>query len=77
VLWKLLVIAASLDRRGWKKEAIAQTAAFFPSAVEGRDCDLAFFAGLWSGFSVCDADFNLSQHRHELLWLVPLDWHDL
>jgi hypothetical protein len=31
---------------------------------------------LWGGFSVRDADFNLPQHRHDLLWLVPLDWHD-
>jgi hypothetical protein len=31
---------------------------------------------LWGGFSVRDADFNLPQHRHDLLWFVPLDWHD-
>jgi hypothetical protein len=36
----------------------------------------ASFTGLWGGFSVRDADFNLPQHRHDLLWLVPLDWHD-
>jgi hypothetical protein len=51
-----------------------QTAVFFPPAVERLDGDLGFFAGLGSGFSDCDADFNLSQHRHELLWLLPLDW---
>jgi hypothetical protein len=26
--------------------------------------------------SVCDADFDLPQHHHDLLWLVPLDRHD-
>ncbi len=39
--------------------------------------DLGFLAGLWGGFFVRDADFNLPQHRHDLLWLVPLDGHDL
>jgi hypothetical protein len=33
-------------------------------------------AGLWGGFSVRDADFNLPQHRHDLLWFVPLHGHD-
>jgi hypothetical protein len=27
--------------------------------------DLGFLAGLWGGFSVRDADFNLPQHRHD------------
>ena len=52
-----------------------QTAVFLPPAVERLDGDLGFFAGLGGGFSVCDADFNLPQHRHDLLWLVPLDRH--
>jgi hypothetical protein len=38
--------------------------------------DLGFLAGLWGGLSVRDADFDLPQHRYDLLWLVPLDWHD-
>jgi hypothetical protein len=32
-------------------------------------------SGLWGGFSVRDADFNLSQRRHDLIWFVPLDRH--
>jgi hypothetical protein len=39
------------------------------------DGDLGFLAGLWGGFSVRDADLNLPQHRHDLLWFVPLDRH--
>jgi hypothetical protein len=31
---------------------------------------LGEFAGLWCGFSVRDAYFNLPQHRHDLLWFV-------
>jgi hypothetical protein len=45
-------------------------------AVERLDGDLGFLAGLWGGLSVRDADFDLPQHRYDLLWLVPLDWHD-
>jgi len=30
---------------------------------------------LWGGFSVRDAYFDLPQHRHDLLWFVPLDRH--
>ena len=54
-----------------------QTAVFLPPAIERLHRDLCFLARLWRGFSVGDADFNLTQHRHDLLWLVPLDWHDL
>src|SRR5580700_7375934 len=36
-----------------------QAAVFLPPAVEGLDCDLGFFASLWGGLSVRDADFNL------------------
>src|ERR1700688_1800543 len=53
-----------------------QTAVFLPPAVERLDGDLGFLAGLWGGLSVRDAYFNLPQHRYDLLWLVPLDWHD-
>src|ERR1022692_3898132 len=53
-----------------------QTAVFLPPAVERLHGDLGFLAGLWGGFSVRDAHFNLPQHRHDLLWLVPLDRHD-
>ena len=38
-----------------------------------RSEDRGFFAGLWGGLSVGDADFNLPQHRHDLLGFVPLD----
>jgi hypothetical protein len=31
---------------------------------------------MWGGFSIRDADFNLPQHRYDLLWFVPLDGHD-
>src|SRR6266849_5916256 len=54
-----------------------QTAVLFPPAVEGLHRDLGFFTGLWGGFSVRDAHFDLPQHRYDLLWLVPLDRHDL
>jgi hypothetical protein len=54
-----------------------QPAVLLPPAVEHLHCDLGFLAGLWGGFSVRDAYFDLPQHRHDLLWLVPLDWHDL
>jgi hypothetical protein len=47
-----------------------------PPAVKRLHRDCGFFAGLWGGSYVSDADFNLSQHRHDLLWLVPLEWHD-
>src|ERR1700675_3434211 len=53
-----------------------QTAVFLPPAVERLDGDLGFLADLWGGLSVRDAYFNLPQHRYDLLWLVPLDWHD-
>src|SRR3974390_1735194 len=53
-----------------------QTAVFVAPAVERLHCDGRLFAGLWGGLSVGDADFNLPQHRHDLLWLVPLDGHD-
>ena len=54
-----------------------QTAVFLALAVERLHRDLCFLAGLWGGFSVRDADFNLSQHRHHLLWRVPLDGYNL
>src|SRR5271156_456113 len=54
-----------------------QPAVFLSPAVERLHGDGGLFAGLWSGFSVRDADFNLPQHRHDLLWFVPLDGHDL
>src|SRR5208337_2506328 len=53
-----------------------QAAVFLPPAVKRLDGDRGFFAGLWGGFSVRDADFNLPQHRHDLLWFVPLHGHD-
>ena len=31
---------------------------------------------LLGGLSIRITYFNLPQHRHDLLWLVPLDWHD-
>jgi hypothetical protein len=36
-----------------------QAAVFLPPALEGLDCDLGFFASLWGGLSVRDANFNL------------------
>src|SRR6516165_5055158 len=53
-----------------------QTAVLFPPAVEVLHRDLGFFTGLWGGFPVRNPDFNLSQHRHDLLGLVSLDRHD-
>jgi hypothetical protein len=53
-----------------------QTAVFLAPAVKRLHCDGGFFAGLWGGFSIRDADFNLPQHRYDLLWFVPLDGHD-
>jgi hypothetical protein len=50
-----------------------QTIVFFPTAVKRLHRDRGFFAGLWSGFSVRDEDFDLPQHRYDLLWLVPLN----
>ena len=52
-----------------------QPAVLLSPAVERLHCDLGFFAGLWGGFSVRDAYFDLPQHRHDLLWFVPLDRH--
>ncbi len=51
------------------------TVAFLPAAVERLDTDRGFFTGLWDRFFVRDAHFNLPQHRHDLLWFVPLG-HD-
>src|SRR5713226_1447368 len=53
-----------------------QPAVLLPPAVERLHCDLRFLAGLWGGFSVRDAYFDLPQHRHDLLCFVPLDRHD-
>src|SRR5260370_831300 len=53
-----------------------EPAVFLPPAVERLHCNLSFLAGLWGGFSVRDGGFDLPQHRHDLLWFVPLDWHD-
>ena len=52
-----------------------QPAVLLSPAVERLHCDLGFLAGLWGGFSVRDAYFDLPQHRHDLLWFVPLDRH--
>ena len=56
--------------------ALASTRRILPPAEVRLRCDGGFVAGLWGGFSARDAYFNLPQHRHDLLWLVPLDWHD-
>src|SRR5208282_6001777 len=53
-----------------------QTAVFLATPVERLHRDLGFLARLWGGFSVRDAYFNLPQHRHNLLGLVPLHRHD-
>ena len=51
------------------------TVVFLPAAVERLAADRGFFRGLWDRFFVRDAHFNLPQHRHDLLWFVPLG-HD-
>src|SRR5713101_2750534 len=51
------------------------TVVFLPAAVERLAADRGVFRGLWDRFFVRDAHFNLPQHRHDLLWFVPLG-HD-
>jgi hypothetical protein len=38
-----------------------QVAVFLLPAIVSLYCDLGFHAGLRSGFSVCDSDFNIAR----------------
>jgi hypothetical protein len=52
-----------------------QAAVFLPPAVERLYRDFSFLACLRGELSVRNSYFNLTQYRHDLFCLVPLDWH--
>jgi len=53
-----------------------QAAIFLTPAAVDLYSDLHFLAGFWSRLSVHDFHFNLPQQCHDLLRLVPFDWHN-